>query len=214
MKIKLVCHSNKPDHAGFLEFLGSLNKFGYDYEALNDPNYNWSSTFDTYLRYIKTLDSSYTHVLTSDCFDVVVLATIEEIISKYKEPNKGLWSLEKCSFPNGDLAQYYPPSPYPHKYINCGGSLFPIPLFIKVFEQYDGKLNIQDWAAQHYLKNQDIINLDTNCDIFQSIAFLDPNDFSVEGSRVVNNYTKSKPVLLHNNGGQNHVPSWVTDLIK
>lgn len=212
MKIKTICHSNKPDHLGFADFKNSMDKFGYDYIALNEPDYNWSTTFDIYLRYVKSIQNDYTHVLTTDCWDVVVLAGIDEVVSKYKEQDKGLFSVEKMSFPNPDLAKDYPATPYAWKYINCGGSLFPIPLFIEIFSRYDGKENIQEWAAKEYLKNDKIL-LDTNCDIFQSVAFINENDFSVEGKRVVNNYTKTNPVFIHNNGGQHHTPEWVRNLL-
>jgi len=205
MKIKVVCHSNKLDHEGFLQFKKSMDHFNYDYIALNDPDYNWSTTFDIYLKYIKSVASEYTHILTCDSWDTIAYAPMQEIMDKYKETDCGFWSVEKACFPNPSLADDYPKIPFQWKYINCGGSLFPIPLFIETFEKYKADSNIQEWAAKNFLYDNDgRIKLDTNCDIFQTMGFEHEGDFSFEDGRIVNNFTESKPVLAHFNGRTEH----------
>lgn len=204
MKIKIVCHSNQ-DNEGFARFKKGMELFSYDYIALNDPQYNWAKTFDVYLKYVKTLkDLGYTHVLTTDCWDVVVFSGVEEVISKYKEVcpnNEGLFSVERACYPDDSLAQHHETTEFDWRYINCGGTLFPVELFIDVFSNYNGEMNIQEWAIREYLfNNKGRMKLDLKCEIFQTTGHKSDKDFTLAGKRLLNNITKSLPVFAHENG--------------
>ncbi len=210
IKLKIVGHSNDLQHKGFLRFCKSMDHFGYDYVALNEPDYNWGATFNIYLREAMRLkEQGYTHILTVDTWDTIAFAPPSEIIEKYVNQNKGLFSTELACFPNGDLAKQYPESPFKWKYINNGGTLFPIDLFIEVFSQYDMKLNIQEWSSlffvNHYAEKgaESDLMLDIRCNIFQTVGHCSPDDFLFENGRLINKQTLTTPILIHGNGRVN-----------
>lgn len=216
IKIKLVTHASTQDHSGFREFKKSMDKFKYDWEVLCDPEFNWSyQAYKPFYKWCKSNSEGYTHMLLNDSFDAVAIAPMSEIYEKYKETDKALLSCEKACYPATELEKDYPPCPTPHKFVNGGQFMFPIPMFIRLFEDYPmGGVNAQEWLTRAFLFENKGYLLDTSCDIFQNIAFHDPADFTItEDKRILNNYTKSKGVLIHNCGGQNCVPQWVSDLL-
>lgn len=216
MKIKLITHASTQNHSGFQMFAKSMTKFNYDWTILNDPEFDWAiGAYKPFYKWCKNNSEGYTHMLLHDSFDAVAIAPMSEIYEKYKETNKALISCEKNCFPVPELASEYPLCETPHKFVNGGAFIFPIPMFIKLFEENPmGTVNAQEWLTRLFLANQDKILLDTKCEIFQSISFLDKSDFALTmDGRLINRYTESLPILLHANGGQNCVPHWAQMLL-
>jgi len=63
----------------------------------------------------------------------------------------------------------------------------------------------QLYFTNMYLSKELDCNLDTDCKIFQSIAFESKGDFSIDGG-LYNNITKRRPIILHGNGKTNLEP--------
>jgi hypothetical protein len=73
------------------------------------------------------------------------------------------------------------------------------------------KWNDQDWLAVMHLCFRKYIKIDTKCEMVQPLCRIffkaqstdDNPDFTMDykEKRLINNYTKSKPVILHGNGG-------------
>jgi len=170
----------------------------------------------------------YTHVIYSDAADTYFLKSFE--------PGDSLLiSAEKACFPDGELAEVYPKTLTPWKYVNAGNWCGPIDFAIEFFERY--KLNShqgkhangqREWHHAFLQSQKDNLNihLDYQCLFMQSIAFEDPGDFSIlidrklqewptvvnDYPKIINNITKSQPCVFHGNGRTNM--DWIYNLIK
>lgn len=145
---------------------------------------------------------------------------------------RGLFSCEKAVWPPSDIIRgQYPPCDSPWRYINSGGYLICREQFLAMTEGFDFTKVQEDQSffTACYLtspfgdmahrplnqlreqlealgRNRDTmranIALDTNCDIFQSIAFEGADDFHVSPctSRLTNCVTNTKPNFIHGNG--------------
>lgn len=203
---------------GFIKLKNSLDKFKYDYAVIHDPalNFSWGGLVHLY-EFCKK-PGNVTHILATDGFDTLALGGIEEVYERYTYTNKMLFSAEKGCFPRGDWTNRHMVSvptfngdemPQEGKrlvgtsrwrYLNHGQFITPCELFVELYKGvFELPVICQEWAMDQFL-NGAPMELDTNCDIFQSIAFRDGDEYSSEGDRLVNNITGTKPTWAHANG--------------
>jgi len=219
MNIKVITISDNDQHAGYLDLKKSLDKFGYNYEHIHAP-FAFGTQMKVIYEWCKKNKDNYTHVLYTDAFDTVALAPMEEVLKNAPDDVLFFGSTEKNCYPIVELAVSYPPSESRWRYCNAGNWIADISWFIKVFEDtHKPDSNDQDWLARQFLNalktDSGRVFIDTECEVFQSIAFESDDEFAVtRNKRVLNRLTNSLPVFIHNNGGQHHVPTWVTDLLK
>lgn len=183
----------------------SLEKFGYDYHIIEHNWYGFLSKLHETYKYLKT--SNHTHFLYTDAWDTVALGP------ELKIPDGLLFSAERACYPHPEKASLYPEVSSPWKYVNGGGFCGEVAAFIKLYELHkpESELNDQVWLTDMYLKGYDWIKLDTNCEIFQTVAFCPESDFEVEEGRIKNTVTGTKPLFFHGNG---HTPiNWIYDLL-
>jgi len=214
MKIKILTHSSNLNHIGYLKFKQSMEKFNYDWHTLSDPEFNWSyNAYKPFYKWCKNNSEGYTHFVLHDSWDGVAIAPMTELYEKYRNHNVAIISGEKGLYPNTDLGKYYPKTDSRWSYCNGGAYLFPIDSFIRMYEDFPmGDTNAQEWITQNYLFNNKNYVVDTNCDIFQSIAFEDKDEFAItRDGRLLNRYTNTLPIFIHANGSQKPVESWVTN---
>lgn len=136
---------------------------------------------------------------------------------------KVLYSAEKAMWPPRPILEY-PPCDSPWKYLNGGGYCGEIPLLIEFFERYGlstlkGDVNGQLQQAQAYLqavKDGFPIELDTNCEYFQTTGFADMGDLMVvsrgQGKEITNMITNTYPAVFHGNGRTDM--KWIYNLYK
>jgi len=134
-----------------------------------------------------------------------------------------LYSTEKACYPHPELAKQYKPTKSKWKYLNGGGYGGPLKLIIEFMERYGLDKHANDVNGQHeqmvaFLQAEKEgfpIKLDTKCEVFQTMAFADPNEFEVVTTFVgientlagipqplylKNKMTKTIPAILHFNG--------------
>lgn len=140
-----------------------------------------------------------------------------------------LYSTEKACYPHPEIAKQYKAVKSKWKYLNGGGYGGPLKLIIEFFERYGLDRHQNDVNGQHeqmlaYLsaeKDGFPIKLDTKCELFQTMAFADPEEFEVRekyvkndlinnaeseiGTKYIekvlyNKLTKTIPAILHWNG--------------
>jgi hypothetical protein len=131
-----------------------------------------------------------------------------------------LYSTEKACYPRPEIAKQYKPVKSKWKYLNGGGYGGPLKLIIEFFLRYGLDKLPNDINGQHeqmvaYLaaeKDGFPIKLDTKCEVFQTMAFADPEEFeiwepirpvedmTVYPKRLRNKVTKTIPCILHFNG--------------
>lgn len=215
MKLKLITCVSDINHPGLAKLKHSLDLHGWDYQVMHDPNINWNwGGWANIYQWCQTelqKPDGYTHMIYSDGFDTMALGTPEEAIQAYKSisPNADnfVLSTEKAAFPVD--YNYYKPEDYPAldpkqrwRYINFGQWMTSLKSMLKMYEESDKNTVSQLWGHKKYLyHNQDgMVKLDTDCKLFQTLAFRDDTEFSVTGARLNNNYTETKPVFAHGNG--------------
>lgn len=219
MKLIVVTTCDNLNNERYLKLKASLERFGYHFECIYHP-----FTFGTQLNVIRKWAESYTgdctHMLYTDAFDTLALGGPEEVIGKMESMQmdmrldgrfKMLISAEKNCYPHPERADRYPDPGTPWRFVNGGGWIAEI----EYFKYLCGKENLnsgshdQVWLMDAYLNNREEIRLDSNCEIFQTIAFSreDEWDWVVSsdsrGTRLKNIGTNTLPVFFHGNGHTN-----------
>lgn len=202
MKIKVVTTVTNPTNYGFKQFVKSLDKFNWAYEVIANNYVAYGSKMLNAYHYALSTDCSHLFIL--DAYDIVVLGTMEEAVSKLPTIGGVLFNAEKACWPHQEWDKEYPQIDSPWKYLNGGAAFVNVEAFIKLFEAYPIKDtdNDQEILGRLYLDHRNIFDmrLDTNCSVFQSIAFGHENDFQYGKDRIINNYTNTIPVIIHGNG--------------
>lgn len=226
MKLLVITRCTHNWNYGHSNLVNSLHHFGYNFKVIIDETWRpWKNCPKAHAEWLKNNRENYTHILHTDAWDTISLASVDELCSKYKEIADGKWlhSTEKNCFPKKEECAFvtYIPEQFPSnsywKFANGGGYIAPIDLFIDVVENTprrntdDEKTNENDneWANNLFLYyNNNKIILDHQCQIFQTLFWEQEGDLSWKNNRLVNNITKSIPVFIHGNGGSNIRGVW------
>lgn len=233
MKLLVITTCDNKNNTGWLKLEASLKRFEYDYECIVHP-----FTFGTQLNVIKKWADNYTgdatHILYTDAFDTVALGPLQEVIDKFDMAisktgytanfphRKMLISAEKNCYPHPERAGDYPETTSAWKYVNGGGWIAEIEYFKYLCnkENLNPGSHDQVWLMEAYLHNQSEIKLDTQCEIFQSIAFSNLDEWYASkmigqvginetngkiilgetGIRLTNVVTRTQPIFFHGNG--------------
>lgn len=210
------------DHIGFnlvngwkgKGFTGHGDTLRYMYEAYKDLNNEYE-----YAIYADGADSYFVDkpAIEQD----IILYSTEKAIWPPTEKMKLAWNQYWSDKPV-PLTKSTLPSPW--KYINGGGYCGPIPLLIEFFERYKlnkykGDINGQGEQAEAFFKAKEDgfpIFLDTQCTLFQTTGFTEPDYFGIihsEGDpQIANMITGTKPAVFHGNGRTDL--KWIYDLYK
>lgn len=218
MKIKTLTFCSNQAIEGAQRSFESTTRLGFDREIVPLVNFNkWGCLVDDVEPWCRLNRDKYTHVLYQDAWDTLALGSFDELVSKIPPGIKFFGSTEKACFPDPELAAQYPPSDSKWRYVNGGLWLAEIDYWLQLCEEVpmNGKID-QLWLAERYIEKKalgDPVALDTYCDIFQSIAFEDKEDFAVtRDGRVYNRKTGSLPVIIHGNGKTDM--QWIYDIKK
>ena len=129
---------------------------------------------------------------------------------KFKVPKDVLlYSAERNCYPLVKFADEHPESTTPYRYLNGGGYAGPLSLSIEFFEKYllplikTPEANGQNEQMQAFLKAKADgfpIELDTQCEIFQTTAFMPEGEMDLSGKLIKSNLTGNTPAIFHANG--------------
>ena len=240
VKLILITTVSTQDHPGFEKLKASLDLFNWEYVVITNPNinWNWSGLPDIYSICPQLIEKGYTHFLYTDGFDTLALSDITEVIEKYKDTDKILFSAEKACFPRSDwsdrhisvepsitifgskgLNMILPPNKRTRvvggsrwRYLNHGQFIAPIDLYLELYNGvFDKPITCQEYMMGLFLNGEKRIELDVNCDIFQSIAFKGDDEYTIDAKRLKNNINDSAAVFLHANGRSEF--QWCYDIL-
>lgn len=207
MNCKLITTASDISKTDMLQ--KSLKKFNWDYEILV---HKWEGfgckILETY-KYLKS-HPEITHFFYSDSYDTIVLDTMENTLAKIKDFDCILMSAERACYPHPEKAERYPHTDSPFKYVNGGGWFCNSSVFCLAVETNPLTVHTVDqvWFTDLFLNNE-YVKLDTNCEVFQTIAFCEEGDFRMldvyylNKQVVLNWITQTTPTFWHGNG---HTP--------
>lgn len=193
--MKVLTVISNIEHPLFLKYLkASCNYCNIDLVLLKyQKEWTGNRIKDSVLKsYLEKLDSNET-IMCIDAYDTLFLRGTEEIeerFMKYKIPI--LYAAEQNCWPVPALEKYYKSSGN-CKYLNGGGFIGESKVILELMNEYveppvESFAKIKDiqiegmkingyyrWSNQYYwslvyLKHQDVISLDNNCEIFFSLG--------------------------------------------
>lgn len=182
-KTKILTCNNS--HKGVFE--QSLDTLGYKYKVLsNNPWINYIK-IDLFLEELRRTTEQY--VIGADSFDVICVGNIDEAIEKYAS-SKMLISAEKNFFPPIEPLNNYKYLEESQavnktwKYLNSGIWMGPTEICLEFFELckklHNSRPAYNDYAADRsdqlifhlaYEKMQQKVQLDYDCNVFQTVTF-------------------------------------------
>ncbi|XP_014283346.1 procollagen-lysine,2-oxoglutarate 5-dioxygenase isoform X1 [Halyomorpha halys] len=150
-------------------------------------------------------------VMFTDSFDVIFLGTKENIIQNFKTFNASIvFAAEVFCWPDKSLADSYPKTELPYKYLNSGGFIGYAKQLYNLLEENRLKNKDDD---QHYftklfldkqIREKYRIRLDNKATIFQCASGATDHLKLIESSdnyyALLNEVTGSQPLVLHGNG--------------
>jgi hypothetical protein len=231
-RIKILTVISDEEHNGFFLLKLSCAINNLELTSLVTPGgFKSNRIKDSVLvNYIEELDKDQI-IFFTDGYDALFVANQDEIISKFKQHKRDLvFSTETNCWPDQNLASLYPENVLsPYRYLNSGGFIGKVGLLKELIndhlfssEQFE-KSNQYLWAKL-FLQNQDLIGLDTSCNIFCSFSpeagkdhlpkngdnnyyhyykFMKvwfQNNFISENNRIYNKTTNTWPCHVHFNG--------------
>lgn len=157
-------------------------------------------------------------VLFVDAFDVLILASGEEILNKFLEKKVPcIFSAERRLYPRDpvkDLKIEYPEATSSFRYLNSGGYIGYVS-FIKLmiaeiidnrysipFTRYRRLQSDQFHCHRYFVQNQRQILLDTKTEIFLTLSDVEKKELIISPKErtVYIRETDSKPMIVHGNG--------------
>jgi hypothetical protein len=181
------------------------------------------------LDWIHTNGAAFQHLICCDAWDVALICGTEEIIYNYKGFGFPIvMNAERNCFPLADLADKFPESPTPYKYVNSGFYVGETAAIVSMLETMRDTYGFPDdvhnpdgsWTARndqgdyslYFLEHQNIIKLDTTAILAQTLHDADPQEFAYlpDTKRVISLLTKNQPCAIHGNGSGK---SWLKRII-
>lgn len=182
----------------------SLKNHGWDYEILVHP---WRGFGDKIIKTYEYLKDhpEITHFFYSDSYDTVVVNTMEEALKKV-EMDCILLSAEMACYPHPDKELLYPKHKSPWRFVNGGGWFCDASVFILAVESNPIRFDDVDqvWFTDLFLNHPEYVKLDYFCNVFQTIAFVPDDAFSIVttqflGNRDLPDICGSKEFYIKNN---------------
>lgn len=222
----LACYTELPASADCL--LESCRQQGIELTLLGRDRAfeNYLQKFELVAEYLSE-HPEYEYVLQLDLKDVLVCATLREVMAKYQTFGHAIvMSAERRNWPLPSHANAAPVTGSSYRYGNSGGILATSRAWQQAWSTLQDKRRAandqppeigiggrhifnEDQAAWNdlYIRQQADIVLDYQCLIFQTLQAVDGDfgtanpDLLFEGRRIMNRETGARPCILHGNGG-------------
>ena len=223
-KIQLVTVGTDPVD-GYKRFVESANIYSFPYICLgfgepwggNDMIKGPGGGHKVVLlkKYLENFaDTDERLLIFSDCYDAVVSGSPDQVIEKFLTVQKNtgcdvMFSAEAICWPDKSIANQFPDKGTPYKFLNSGGFIGSIKSLKKLTASPIKSSDDDQYYYQlEYLKSvkgesEISIILDDFAYIFQTLSsHFDKINIDYGQSKVVNNLTNSRPILIHGNGGE------------
>ena len=203
----ILTHIHNPKYEGCRQFLKSAERLGLKVHnactGRKDVHHNYGDTMRDIYKALKQLEPYYEYAVWSDGGDTFIQHDFT--------PKKDviLFSTEKNCYPDGALAMQYPECSSEWPYLNAGNWSAKIKDMVGFIEYYNlhelpSTANCQLEITQSVLHSISVdacVELDTNCEYFQTLWAAHIGDFNITGNQLYNLKTRSHPAIIHGNGG-------------
>ncbi|XP_063837610.1 procollagen-lysine,2-oxoglutarate 5-dioxygenase isoform X1 [Ostrinia nubilalis] len=222
--IKVITVATDDNH-GLQRFLRSAKVYGIDVEVLGKGK-EWSGGDMNYagggqkinllkekLSELMKLENKNKIILFTDSYDVMFIASLEDIVKKFKSftDTRVLFSAEQFCWPDSKLAAQYPKTEVANPYLNSGGiigylsELFEIVSHKPIKDKDDDQLYYTKIYLNKEFRQKLKISLDHNSAIFQNLngALSDvqlKTNTTEDWPYLENVATKERPLIVHANG--------------
>lgn len=224
MKVCVISVCHDATHRGLHRLNRSLLRHGWTHTSIIKPWRGFKTKLISMRDFVpRAREEGFTHLLHTDAFDTMFFAGQEELEAKLKQigydGTGAVLSCEKASWPDPELAKFYPPNPKSvWCHINSGQYLVNVDYVETLLDGCDDCVDDQLFLTQKYLADQALnpepkILRDDGCLIFQSLAHANPwhETFEVVGDHVLNKVTNTHPIAIHASGGgsSSNYHSWL-----
>lgn len=197
----IVCTYTYCDHPGIEQMKRSVEYHGHEL-AIVKTNHSPNDINQKLLGLYQRASGGHENFLYLDAADSFVQCHIEDIPTDHI-----LYSTEKACYPFPAWASKHPESNSRWRFLNGGGVCGPLKLMIEYCERYKlcavGGMNGQAYLQQKLFEaiaDGFPVRLDTECRIFQTLAFADDSEFEWKDGLLHNTMTGTVPMVLHGNG--------------
>lgn len=145
-------------------------------------------------------------ILFTDAYDVYYSGDKKTVLERFKKMNKPVvFGSEKCCYPDGGKAEYYPNNQTMFPYLNSGLFIGRVEALKECMKHYDSELiedncNDQLWWTNKFLERQDLIELDYNNNLFLNCVWINEEYFKIDEDKLTLLYNNSTPQFIHGNG--------------
>jgi len=214
MKIVTVS-SHRPWEAYYVydQFFASANKFGYQPLVLKEGYQGLGTKPAMLKRAIESGQITDEYICFTDCWDVVFQS--DPLLGLHRVKNQIVFNAEKNCWPDPKLADKFPESTTPYRFLNSGFSMGPTALYLEAlkamnadsihrdYQNNDGTwVHYEDqlpWQKQYLFGNVPIA-LDHQCELCQTLHDVKPEELDFSGEKIRNKEIGSEPIAFHANG--------------
>jgi len=182
-----------------------LEKAKIDYKIYNDGGpWFFGLKLVTALRAARE-ETTYSHIFLMDAFDVLVLASHDEILNRWKEFNHPwVCNAEVNCWPKASKGPMHPAVPTYWRYLNSGAYIAEREYLATILDAWKAdqaeRTYDQDWLMDEFLAHPESIMLDTDCKLFQTLCGCEWL-LKMGPGQVHNKFTGTDPAVIHYNGG-------------
>lgn len=200
------------------QFKESARRVGISPIFLNERVYAGLMTKPKSLKtWIEREGAKYDYICMTDAWDIIWVEPIEEIVGEYQSFFRVpiVFNAERNCFPRADLEDKHPTTTSPYRFLNSGFFIGETGAVLQMLREMDldhvpdDKLpdgtvvNTNDQAIYMawYVDHQESATLDVYAKLCQSLHGSGPDEFVLDGSRVLSHVTGEYPCVFHGNGG-------------
>jgi len=150
--------------------------------------------------YLANMDE-YDYIIFTDSYDVFYADSPESILDKFLSFNtKVLFSAESVCWPNTELADKFPETEHPYRYLNSGTFIGRIKELKEMLSTFDEDIHDddQEFMQEQFLSAKWDCKLDTEAYVFQCH---EPEITLLDNGQLYNPRTNCCPSIYHGNGG-------------
>lgn len=166
----------------------------------------WWKKSDAQARFVIEHIGEYSHFMFTDSYDCIFAAGWDEILAKFEALQSPIvFGTERYCWPKPEQAEFYPPCPYPTRFLNAGFWMATAEWALKmavILAELAAKKDRCDSAicVDLFLSKTMPIKLDNKCSLLYCMNMDSPEHLAFDNGRVKALETGENPCVFHGNG--------------